>query len=103
MNKKELRPCPDAVRTVLAYDEDYTVTKMCCQPGLGPAPHSHPHKQVIYVLSGSGEFMLGEEPIQLSGGKCVSIPGNVPHTFRVVEEEITWLEFFTPGREDLKP
>ena len=103
MDESKLLPCPDAVRSVLEYDEDYTVTRMCCVPGLGPAPHSHPHKQVIYMLSGHAMFMLGEQPIEVFPGSHVAIPGDVPHTFRAVYEEITWLEFFTPGREDLKP
>lgn len=103
MDESRMGPAPEALRTVLEYDGDYTLTRMCCRPGLGPAPHSHPHKQVIYVLSGRGVFLLDGRPIPVEPGSHVAIPSGAPHTFRCVYEEISWLEFFTPGREDLRP
>lgn len=101
MDMRELKMSPEAERTVLEHDGDFTLTKMNCLPGLGPAPHSHVHKQVIYVLSGKGIFQRGDERLNVEAGDHVAIPSNVPHTFYRVDEEICWLEFFTPGREDL--
>lgn len=87
-------------RTIIENDEDYTVALMHCLPVEGAKPHSHFHKQVVYMLSGKGTFVCGGETIQLKAGYHFSIPGNVPHTFTKIEEETTWLEIFVPGRTD---
>ena len=100
MDETKMMPSPPPIRDILANEAAYTVTKMNVKPGLGSAPHNHPHKQFIYILSGRGMFLLGDEAIELTAGSYLAIPGDVPHTFRAVYEEITWLEFFSPGRED---
>ena len=93
-------PERDAFRTVLADDPDYTLTRMSAPPCRGPAPHSHPHKQLVYVLSGSGAMLVGEELIPVKAGSVVAVPPGVPHIMHHVTEPTEWLEYFTPGRED---
>ena len=89
-----------AERELLADDPDYTLTRMSAQPCRGPAPHSHPHKQLVYVLRGSGAMLVGDELIPVHAGSVVAVPPNVPHIMHHVTEETEWLEYFTPGRED---
>ena len=102
INEESWRDLPvrEATRTVLADDPDYTLTKMSAQPCRGPAPHSHPHKQLVYVLRGSGAMLVGEELIPVRSGSVVAVPGGVPHIMHHVTEPTEWLEYFTPGRED---
>lgn len=102
MDEKTWRDLPEraAERTVLADDPDYTLTRMSAQPCRGPAPHTHPHKQLVYVLRGSGAMLVGNELIPVSAGSVVAVPPNVPHIMHHVTEETEWLEYFTPGRED---
>jgi len=84
MDETKMMPSPPPIRDILANEAAYTVTKMNVKPGLGPAPHNHPHKQFIYILSGRGMFLLGDEAIELTAGSYLAIPGDVPHTFRAV-------------------
>ena len=91
---------PTVIRRVLENQADYTVTHMWAAAGPGAPPHSHPHKQFIYILRGRGVFNRGGEPITVSAGDYLPIAGGVPHTFDEIIEEMDWLEFFTPGRED---
>ena len=102
MDESIWRDLPEraAERTVLADDPDYTLTRMSAQACRGPAPHTHPHKQLVYVLRGSGALLVGEELIPISTGSVVAVPPNVPHIMHHVTEETEWLEYFTPGRED---
>ena len=102
INEESWRDLPvrEATRTVLADDPDYTLTKMSAQPCRGPAPHSHPHKQLVYVLSGSGAMLVGDELIPVKAGSVVAVPPGVPHIMHHVTEPTEWLEYFTPGRED---
>ena len=93
-------PQLDATRRILADDPDYTLTLMTAPPCRGPAPHSHPHKQLVYVLRGSGAMLVGDELIPVRAGSVVAVPPGVPHIMHHVTEEAAWLEYFTPGRED---
>ena len=93
-------PVREAQRTVLADDEGYTLTKMSALPCRGPAPHSHPHKQLVYVLRGAGAMLVGDALIEVRAGSVVAVPPGVPHIMHHVTEPTEWLEFFTPGRED---
>ena len=93
-------PEQPAAREVLADDPDYTLTRMSAQPCRGPAPHSHMHKQLVYVLRGSGAMLVGDQLIPVKAGSVVTVPPNVPHIMHHVTEDTEWLEYFTPGRED---
>ena len=93
-------PLVDAVREIAADDPDYTVTKMFLPRGRGPAPHHHPHKQVVVILEGSGVMLLGDMQVEFSAGSVIPVPPEVPHTMLYTAEDSRWLEFFTPGRED---
>lgn len=97
---------PSAARSLLAYEEgehSYTVNFMKSKAGAGSPQHSHPHKQVVYMLSGKGNFHCGDEIQTLLPGDVVQVDPNVPHAFGSFDEDSTWLEFFTPFREDFKP
>ena len=104
MNEPDWTALPEraAEREVLADDADYTLTKMTAQPCRGPAPHSHPHKQLVYVLRGRGAMLVGDELIPVRAGSVVAVPPNVPHVMHHVTEDTEWLEYFTPGRDDFR-
>lgn len=95
-------PEREAAREIVADDPDYTLTHMSAPPCRGPAPHSHPHKQLVYVLRGSGAMLVGDRLIEVHAGSVVAVPPNVPHIMHHVTEDTEWLEYFTPGREDLR-
>ena len=97
---------PTAHRRLLAYqagENGYTLNFMFAAKGTKAPPHSHPHLQVVYVLSGSGIFRCGEETAPMKAGDVLQIDGGVPHTWEEVFEDIESLEFFTPEREDFAP
>lgn len=100
----ETRSLPDGVkRSIMAYDKDVTLSFMRSdrKESLNSS-HSHPHRQIVYVLSGSGVFCIDGESEIMNAGDCVTIPANAAHTFTSFSEPTEWLEFFAPGREDLK-
>jgi len=97
---------PTVTRKLLAYEageKGYTVNFMTAKAGTSAPLHSHPHVQIVYMLTGSMDFQCGEEVEKLVPGDVVEIPGDVPHTSNQVHEDSTWLEFFVPEREDFKP
>jgi quercetin dioxygenase-like cupin family protein len=65
--------------------------------------HSHPHEQMLWLISGEVEALIGNEPpLHLKANQVVVIPGGVPHEFRYLEQSFL-IEMFAPGREDLYP
>ena len=90
----------------LCYDESghtYTLNRLTGKTGQGAPLHSHPHRQIDYVISGKGEFQVGEEKRIVSAGDTIQIEPNVPHTFTRFDEDTVFLEFFIPVREDFIP
>lgn len=47
--------------------------------GEGARPHSHPHEQIIVVITGKARFTLDGEVEEINPRSAVLIPANVPH------------------------
>ncbi len=63
-------------------------------------PHSHPHEQMSYVVSGELIVHIGETQEQLGPGDMFTVPPDVPHTVRLLTEQVRLVDCFTPLRED---
>ena len=55
-------------------------------PGFGPPLHTHPYRELFYVLEGEYEFTLGHggdvRTVLGAPGTAVAVDPDVPHTFR---------------------
>jgi quercetin dioxygenase-like cupin family protein len=85
-----------------AYSSDKaTVSLNRLQPGHEPRPHSHPHEQIVYMISGRMKFHVEGEVYELGPGGLMTIPSNALHHGEVVgEEEALNLDVFTPRRTE---
>ncbi|MCC7106035.1 MAG: cupin domain-containing protein [Chloroflexi bacterium] len=54
--------------------------------GQGPKLHSHPHEQIISVLSGAMRVFVDGEEAVIRPGDVVHIPSNVPHRVESIED-----------------
>jgi quercetin dioxygenase-like cupin family protein len=67
-------------------DGAYFCFEVSTTPGFGPPLHTHEYRELFYVLEGAYEFTLGRghelETITGGAGTAISVPPNVPHTFR---------------------
>jgi quercetin dioxygenase-like cupin family protein len=62
--------------------------------------HSHPHEQLVYVLSGRLTVRCGAgEPFEVGGGDSFVVGGNVEHQAWASEPSHV-LDIFTPARAD---
>jgi quercetin dioxygenase-like cupin family protein len=61
--------------------------------------HSHPHEQVVYVVSGRIQFDGDDNTIELRTGDSVIVEGNVEHQATALEDSDV-LDVFAPYRED---
>lgn len=78
-------------------DGAYFCFEVSTTPGFGPPLHTHAYRELFYVLEGRYEFTLGRgeglETIVGEAGTAVSIPPNVPHTFKNASDEPARLLF----------
>lgn len=63
--------------------------------------HSHPHEQVVNMLEGELELVVGGAVHRLGPGDVVVIPGGVGHSARGITE-CRVLDVFQPVREDYR-
>lgn len=66
-----------------------------------PPPHTHPFDQISFVFAGTVEFFVADETYIVSAGESLQIPADVPHTARLVGDEVALnVDVYAPVRED---
>jgi quercetin dioxygenase-like cupin family protein len=76
-----------------------TVALNRLMPGHAPTPHSHPHEQIAYILSGRMDFFIEGQVFHLRAGGMPVVPSNARHWGQVVgKEPVLNLDVFTPRR-----
>ncbi len=62
--------------------------------------HHHPQEQLGVMLEGHLELTIGNDTRMLAPGDAYTIPGDVPHHARTIEDGCLVLDIFSPPRED---
>lgn len=71
------------------------------EPGYEPAPHSHPHEQILYILQGTMALHIEDKVLTLTAGALAVVPGGVTHWGEVIGNEVVLnLDVFTPKRAE---
>ena len=83
----------------LAVGEKFMVCKMNYVEGNFATLHQHPHEQSEYVISGKYRMTVDGQKYELQPGDSYAIPGNVLHSFEVIEGGEV-IDVFTQIRED---
>lgn len=63
------------------------------------AAHSHPHEQVVYVVSGHLKVTCQGQTVDVRGGDSFIVRGGLEHQASAVEESLV-IDIFTPCRTD---
>lgn len=90
---------PGVYHRVECYGDKLMLCKVAFDSGAVTPPHTHPHEQISYVLSGKMEFDIAGEKVVLGAGESRVLPPNAPHGAVCIEEAVV-LDIFTPLRED---
>ena len=99
---KDVSPIPlggGTERRILAYDDPLMAVEVSFEAGSEGAPHSHPHTQLSYVLSGSFRYDVEGESVILNPGDSIVVPGGLVHGTVCMEKGVL-LDVFTPKRDD---
>lgn len=89
-------------RQVMSYSKDMMLVRHRMNKGWIGARHSHPHEQLVYVVSG---YIVFEHPagrFEAKSGDSFLVPGGVEHQASALQDSEV-LDVFTPFREDYAP
>ncbi len=86
-------------RQVMSYSPSMMLVRHRMQKGWVGAKHSHPHEQMVFVISGHIVFEHPGGKVEAKAGDSFIVAGNVEHqAWALADSEV--LDFFTPYRED---
>ena len=87
-------------RKILSYSEKLMTVELRFPKGGVGAPHSHPHEQIGYIISGKLIYKEAGQPDKLlQTGDTYYVRPNAVHGIEAVEDTML-LDIFTPMRED---
>jgi len=93
---------PGLERRVLAHNERMMLVEHHMSVGWAGARHSHPHDQLVYVITGRIRFSCGPDTFEMARGDSALVRGGVEHQAWALEPSVV-LDVFTPYREEYVP
>ena len=86
-------------RKILGFDDKFMMTLVEFRKNSHGSVHTHPHRQVTYIVYGSFEVIIENEKKLLKKGDSFFIPPSVEHGVCAIEDALL-VEVFSPARED---
>src|SRR5262249_8674798 len=86
-------------RQVMSFSPSMMLVRHRMVKGWVGARHSHPHEQMVYVVSGHLVFQHPGGQFEAKSGDSSLVPGGVEHQASALEDSEV-LDVFTPYRED---
>ena len=99
-NKRQLME--GAYLSTLVHGEKTLMGQFSIAKGSEIPPHSHPHEQTGFMVSGKLRFKVEDEMMEVESGDSWCIPGGVEHSADALEDSVI-IEVFSPVREDYLP
>src|SRR5262245_58917585 len=95
------RSAPEAglTRIVCAYNDKLFLAEHRMEKGWVGARHSHPHEQIVYVISGHLKVTCGDKTFNVRTGDRFVVRGGIQHQAAAVEPSHV-IDVFTPCRND---
>jgi quercetin dioxygenase-like cupin family protein len=95
-------PEPGLERRVGAYNDKLFLVEHRMEKGWVGTVHSHPHDQIVYVVSGHLRVTAGDRTFEVRQGDSFVVRGGVQHQASALESSVV-IDVFTPCREDYLP
>lgn len=92
-------PEPGLRRQVMSSSPNMMLVRHRMRKGWVGTRHSHPHEQMVYIVSGHLSFQHPGGVVEAKMGDSFLVPGNVEHQACALEDSEV-LDIFTPSRED---
>lgn len=82
-----------------AYGKQTLLTEVKLEKGAVIPPHSHPHEQTGYLVSGQMDLLVDGAHFIANPGDSWNIPSDVEHGATAIQASLV-VEVFSPVRED---
>ena len=92
-------PEPGLERRVGAHSDKLLLAEHRMENGWVGAAHSHPHDQMVYVVSGVLRITAGDRTFDARSGDSFFVRGGVEHQASALAPSVV-IDVFTPCRED---
>ncbi|NLD57843.1 MAG: cupin domain-containing protein [Methanomicrobiales archaeon] len=92
---------PGILRKTLVHGDHTMMTRFLLTKGALLPRHSHPEEQTGCLISGHMILTIGNDAYEIHPGDSWTIPGNVEHHAKIVEDSVA-LEVFSPPRGDYR-
>jgi quercetin dioxygenase-like cupin family protein len=96
---KRSSPEQGLTRLVGAHNDKLFLAEHRMDKGWVGARHSHPHEQIVYVISGHLKVACGDKSFDVRAGDSFVVRGGVEHQAEAVEASHV-IDVFTPCRQD---
>ena len=102
-NSRDFKPLiPGVKMRPLAWEEKTLLCEFHLAKGNTIPAHHHPYEQTGTLISGKLNFRIDKEWNLAETGDSWSIPVNVEHEVKILEDSVV-LELFSPIRKDYLP
>lgn len=92
---------PGVFRRTIVWGANAMVCEITLPAGSRVVPHSHPHEQCGYLVSGALEFTIDGQTSVIRQGGGWAVPGGATHSVVALEDSIA-IDVFSPVREEYK-
>ncbi len=101
-DQESTSPEPRLERRILAHNPALMLVEHRMEHGWEGARHSHPHDQLVYVVSGHLCFQCEGVAFEVRSGDSFVVKGGLSHKASALEPSIV-LDVFAPSRQDYLP
>ena len=99
-NEPDFAPI-DGYRAKMIHTDQMSIAHWDIDEGFELPEHSHPHEQITNIIEGEFILTLNGEPIHLSAGEALVIPGDAMHSGKSLTA-CKIIDVWNPPRDDYR-